>query len=72
MTVLLTGAHGFLGWHTRARIHATSHHEVLPIGRSNWHRLPELASYSDTVIHIAGVNRGRPSQSSRAHPAGDP
>lgn len=58
MNVLVTGADGFLGWHTRARMHAISQDSVLPARRSNWHDLPDLAARSDTVLHIAGVNRG--------------
>lgn len=62
MRILLTGAGGFLGWHTHARIYATSGLEVLPVTRSNWDQLPELASRSDAVVHIAGVNRGEPTE----------
>nr|WP_253942096.1 NAD-dependent epimerase/dehydratase family protein [Nocardioides sp. zg-1230] len=54
---MLTGAEGFLGWHLRCRVHATTEHEVVPVGRSDWHRIPELAADVDAVIHVAGVNR---------------
>lgn len=57
MRILLTGAEGFLGWHLRCRVHATTDHEVVPVGRSEWSRLPELARDVDAVIHVAGVNR---------------
>ena len=57
MRILLTGAEGFLGWHLRCRIHATTDHEVVPVGRADWHRLAELAADVDAVIHVAGVNR---------------
>lgn len=57
MKLLLTGAEGFLGWHLRCRIHATTDHEVVPVGRSDWHRLPDLVGDVDAVIHVAGVNR---------------
>ena len=40
MRLLLTGADGFLGWHLRCRVHATTDHEVVPVGRADWHRLP--------------------------------
>lgn len=57
MRVLLTGAHGFLGWHTRLRLHALTDHEILPVGRDGWSRLPDLMAATDAVIHLAGVNR---------------
>ncbi|MCA0180559.1 MAG: NAD-dependent epimerase/dehydratase family protein [Actinobacteria bacterium] len=57
MKILLTGARGFLGWHTRLRLHALTDHEVVPVGRDEWHDLPLLVADSDAVIHIAGVNR---------------
>ncbi len=59
MKVLLTGAHGFLGWHTRCLL-LGSPHEVVAVSRDNWNRLPELAAKCDAVIHVAGVNRGAP------------
>jgi UDP-2-acetamido-2,6-beta-L-arabino-hexul-4-ose reductase len=55
--VLLTGAGGFLGWHTRLRLHALTDHEVIPVTRQDWDRLPELCAGVDAVIHVAGVNR---------------
>jgi UDP-2-acetamido-2,6-beta-L-arabino-hexul-4-ose reductase len=55
--ILLTGAEGFLGWHLRCRVHATTDHEVVAVGRSDWHRLPELVADVDAVIHVAGINR---------------
>jgi len=56
--VLLTGAGGFLGWHTRLRLHALTDHEVVAIGRSSWSTLAEAARDADAIIHIAGANRG--------------
>lgn len=58
MKIVVTGADGFLGWHTRVRLHALTHHEVVPISRSNWATLPAIAATADAIIHIAGVNRG--------------
>ena len=58
MKIVLTGAHGFLGWHTRVRMHALTDHEVVPVGRDNLDDLPALCEGADAVIHIAGVNRG--------------
>lgn len=60
MRVLLTGADGFLGWHLRCRLHALTDHDVVPVGRRDWDRLGEMVARSDVVVHLAGVNRGRP------------
>lgn len=57
MKILLTGAHGFLGWHTRLRLHALTDHEVVPVGRTDWADLRTLLTDCDAVMHIAGVNR---------------
>ena len=57
MKIVLTGAGGFLGWHTRLRLHALTDHEVVPVGRAEWSELSALLSDADAVIHIAGVNR---------------
>jgi UDP-2-acetamido-2,6-beta-L-arabino-hexul-4-ose reductase len=59
MKVLLTGAAGFLGWHTRVRLRATTEHETVPVTRSTWPDLDRLIANADAVIHVAGVNRGR-------------
>ncbi len=56
MKVLLTGADGFLGWHTRTRLFAHTDHEVVAVGLPEW---PQLAKYTegvDAVIHLAGIN----------------
>lgn len=57
MKILLTGAHGFLGWHTRLRLHALTDHEVVPAGRDEWSDLGALVADVDAVVHLAGVNR---------------
>lgn len=57
MKVVLTGAGGFLGWHTRLRLAAHGDHEVIPVTRDNWSQLSLLVSEADAVIHLAGVNR---------------
>ncbi|WP_109471071.1 NAD-dependent epimerase/dehydratase family protein [Ornithinimicrobium cavernae] len=57
MRIVVTGAHGFLGWHTRLRLHALTDHEVVPVSRAEWGSLRKLVAEADTVIHIAGVNR---------------
>ena len=58
MKVVLTGAAGFLGWHTRLRLHAQGEHEVAVVARDNWADLAALVAAADAVVHIAGVNRG--------------
>lgn len=62
MRVLVTGAEGFLGWHTRARLRALTDHDIVPVGRSSWGRLPELVRGADAVLHVAGVNRATPDE----------
>ena len=57
MKIVLTGAGGFLGWHTRLRLAALTDHEVVPVMRENWSRLAEYVSSADAVIHLAGINR---------------
>jgi UDP-2-acetamido-2,6-beta-L-arabino-hexul-4-ose reductase len=56
--VLLTGAEGFLGWHTRARLAATTDHQIVPVTRSTWPDLDRLVADADAIIHVAGINRG--------------
>ncbi|MBC7632936.1 NAD-dependent epimerase/dehydratase family protein [Aeromicrobium sp.] len=58
MKILLTGGYGFLGWHTRARLHALGAHEAFAVGRNQWDELPRLAVGVDAVLHLAGINRG--------------
>lgn len=62
MRLVLTGAAGFLGWHTRTRLHALTDHEIVPVTRENWDQLPTLLESADAVIHVAGVNRGDPQE----------
>lgn len=57
MRIILTGASGFLGWHTRLRLAALTDNEVIPVTRDNWSRLDDLVSNADAIIHLAGVNR---------------
>ncbi len=57
MKILITGAAGFLGWHTRCRLHSLGGHEVVAVDRSNAEDLSQLAQGVDAVIHAAGINR---------------
>jgi len=57
MRVVVTGADGFLGWHTRVRLRALTDHEVIGVDVDNWDSLPELVDGADAVLHFAGVNR---------------
>lgn len=58
MRVVVTGAEGFLGWHTRLRLLAAGGYDVVPVGRATWDALPDLVAGADAVLHLAGVNRG--------------
>jgi len=62
MKVLLTGADGFLGWHSRVRLRALTGHEIVPITRANWDDLPDLARGVGAIVHVAGVNRATPTE----------
>ena len=58
MRVVVTGADGFLGWHTRLRLLALTDHEVVPVSRATWGGLGDALRGADAVVHLAGVNRG--------------
>ena len=58
MRILLTGAAGFLGWHTRVRLRALTGHDVVAVDRDEWPGLASYAHDADAVVHVAGVNRG--------------
>ena len=59
--VVITGGHGFLGWHTACRLRALHGIEPVRLGREDVadpRRLePRSLDAADAVIHIAGVNR---------------
>lgn len=67
MRVVLTGAGGFLGWHTRLRLHALTDHDIVPITRQTWGDLRAALRSVDAVIHVAGVNRGTDSEVEQAN-----
>jgi UDP-2-acetamido-2,6-beta-L-arabino-hexul-4-ose reductase len=56
--VLVTGATGFLGWHTRVRLRALTGHEVVAVDRADWADLRAHIRGASAILHIAGVNRG--------------
>lgn len=61
MKVAVTGAHGFLGWHTQCALLARGTDEVVPVGRAEYAHpdgLARLLRDCDAVVHLAGVNRG--------------
>lgn len=62
MKIVITGSEGFLGWHTRARLHALSDHEIVRVGRDQWRELPRAMDSADAVIHLAGINRASESE----------
>lgn len=57
MKLVITGAAGFLGWHLRCRLHATTDHSVVAIARDSWDELTTAVADCDAVIHLAGINR---------------
>jgi UDP-2-acetamido-2,6-beta-L-arabino-hexul-4-ose reductase len=58
--VALTGANGFLGWHTRcaARAHGQSSRPIRLGDSFDATATREVVGQADVLIHIAGVNRG--------------
>jgi UDP-2-acetamido-2,6-beta-L-arabino-hexul-4-ose reductase len=60
MRIAVTGAAGFLGWHTRCRAYALGL-PCVPITRRDFEdpaRLTALLAGVDAVVHCAGVSRG--------------
>ena len=62
MSVVITGAHGFLGWHVRVVAHANSLVVPHPLGRGDEDRLVTCVDGADRVVHLAGGNRGTPAE----------
>lgn len=58
MKIVITGASGFLGWHTRVRLIESPGVHVVAVTRANWKDLPQALEGADVVLHLAGVNRG--------------
>lgn len=60
MRIAITGASGFLGWHTACRLRALSGIDAVPVGRREYadpQRLASALDGVDAVLHLAGVNR---------------
>lgn len=58
--VVITGGHGFLGWHTAVRLRAEHKVDALAIGRADFEDPDVLAkalANAHTLLHLAGVNR---------------
>lgn len=60
MTLVVTGADGFLGWHLRCRLQAAADDQVVPLTREELMHgtLPDDVGELSGVFHLAGVNRG--------------
>ena len=58
--IAITGAFGFLGWHTSCRLRAVYGTEAIRLGRAELNdpaALDEALGRVDAVLHLAGVNR---------------
>jgi UDP-2-acetamido-2,6-beta-L-arabino-hexul-4-ose reductase len=64
LRVVVTGAAGFVGWHTRVRLRALGGFEVIPITREDFvgETLVQAVTEADVVIHLAGINRASDSE----------
>lgn len=60
MRVLITGGHGFLGWHTACRLHTLHGIDAVRLGRAEFAdpaQLTDCVTQTDVILHLAGVNR---------------
>ncbi|WLR96201.1 polysaccharide biosynthesis C-terminal domain-containing protein [Shinella sumterensis] len=80
--MVLTGAAGLLGWHTRVRLHAHNcaarfsgepePFDIFALDREGFNDDQTLASAiagADVILHFAGVNRGNPESVEQANKA---
>lgn len=61
----ITGGSGFLAWHLRARAHALGTVQILVAERDMFYDSAALLSFvraCDTIVHLAGMNRGNEHQ----------
>jgi UDP-2-acetamido-2,6-beta-L-arabino-hexul-4-ose reductase len=59
--VVITGGHGFLGWHTACRLRVLHGIQASRLGRAEFDDPDALRDHlrqADVVLHVAGVNRG--------------
>ncbi len=67
MNVVITGGHGFLGWHTACRLRALHGIDAQRLGRHDAAEAWGAAvAAADVVLHIAGVNRAETPELVRA------
>lgn len=55
--IVVTGGHGFLGWHVRALARVRGLGETIPLGRVSDAALAAAVNGAERVVHLAGVNR---------------
>jgi UDP-2-acetamido-2,6-beta-L-arabino-hexul-4-ose reductase len=68
MKILITGGHGFLGWHTACRLRASRGWEPVRPTRaevSDPAALRALVDDADAILHLAGVNRAESDEAVR-------
>ena len=58
MRVVVTGADGFLGWHTRVRLRALTDHEVVPVGVAGGEITLSLAALIFRINAVRASNTG--------------
>ena len=82
MRIVVTGAHGLIGWHTCVRLHAVNClarflgnqevHQIEMLGRREFNDdevLSAALSGADAVLHFAGVNRASDKEIMEGNPA---
>ncbi|MGZ5441409.1 MAG: polysaccharide biosynthesis C-terminal domain-containing protein [Thermoanaerobaculia bacterium] len=69
MTIGVTGADGFIGWHVRCRLFAEGL-DAVPAGRSQFAdpaHIDRFVERCDAIVHLAGMNRGEESEIERVN-----
>lgn len=60
MTAVITGGHGFLGWHLACRLLTQTGDEPVRLGRAEFDKpqmLEDAVAGAEVVYHLAGINR---------------